>query len=130
MQNYEHKQVSPWPLAALAFTALICACFSALRTRVDEHGVSWEFGLGFPRGSLRFDDIEAVALTKTTLAEGYGIHLTRRHGWLWNAAGRDAVTIRKRDGGAITLGSDDAFGLYEAIRSRLRPWQVLPLRTQ
>jgi len=120
MQNfYEHKQVSPWPLAALALTTLAGACFTMLRTRVDDNGVSWAFGLGFPRGFLRFEDVEAVALTKTTLAEGYGIHLTRRHGWLWNAAGRDAVTIRKRDGGAITLGSDDALGLYEAIRARL-----------
>lgn len=119
MQTYDHKQISAWPLAIAAFTAAVALCFGALRTRVDENGVSWEFGLGFPRGSLRFDEIEAVALTKTTLAEGYGIHLTRNHGWLWNAAGRDAVLIRKRNGAAITLGSDDALGLYEAIRSRL-----------
>jgi len=119
MQTYEHKQISPWPLAIVAFTAAVAACFSTLRTRVDETGVSWEFGLGFPRGSLRFDEIEAVSLTKTTRGEGYGIHFTGRHGWLWNASGRDAVMIRKRNGAAITLGSDDALGLYEAIRSRL-----------
>lgn len=119
MQTYEHKQISAWPLAIVAFTAAVAACFSALRTRVDQTGVSWEFGLGFPRGTLRFDEIEAVSLTKTSLSEGYGVHLTRNHGWLWNASGRDAVMIRKRSGSAITLGSDDALGLYEAIRGRL-----------
>ncbi len=142
MEPYENRQFSPWPLAAMAFfgvwsakhacqsgrrravmpslgLSLMLAPFCALSTRVDALAVSWYFGFGFPSGSIPLAEIVAVEPARTSLWEGYGIHWTLRHGWLWNAAGRDAVLIRKRDGGTITLGSDDAPALYAAISSRL-----------
>jgi hypothetical protein len=54
------------------------------------------------------------------MMEGFGVHWTFRHGWLWNVAGSDAVMIRKRNGKAVTLGTDDAQGLYNAIQAGLR----------
>jgi hypothetical protein len=136
MDTYEHKQFSPWPLLALGFfafsrmkkrrssvpalgLALFALQFCVLTTRVDEHSVSWNFGVGFPSGQIRLDDIADAHRTKTGLLEGFGIHWTLPHGWLWNAGGRDAVLIRKKSGGIITLGSDDAAALYEAIRTRI-----------
>jgi hypothetical protein len=143
MQTYEHKQFSPLALlslvpagiafarygfqgprrnarlAALAATGVCSIPFTKLTTRVDERGVSWAFGFGFPRGSISFDDIAAVQMTQTRMMEGFGIHWTLRHGWLWNVAGWDAVMIRKTNGRAVTLGSDDAQGLYDAIRSHV-----------
>ena len=143
MTTYQHRQFSPWPLAALGLVSALSAAYTAkgckrrasslpslgfalfvlqfcvLSTRVDESGLSWNFGLGFPSGFIAFDEIAGVELAKTKLWEGYGIHWTPRHGWLWNAAGRDAVRIRKRHGAVITIGCDDAAGLYDAICSRL-----------
>jgi hypothetical protein len=143
MQAYEHRQFSPWPLAVAGLygvtvaarkaskrkrrrpnaasvgLALCTLAFCVLNTRVDESGVFWSFGFGFPSGSIPLDDIAHAELTKTKFWEGFGIHWTPAHGWLWNAAGHDAVTIRKRSGGVITIGTDDAAGLYAAISATL-----------
>jgi|GEM_PF-2887674 len=131
METYRHKQFSPWPLAALGLfllrkrkrrgsllalaLALLTTQLATLTTRVDEHGVSWNFGLSLPSGEIPIDDIAGVEMTQTGFLEGFGIHWTPRHGWLWKVSGREAVTIRKKNGNIITLGSDDAAGLYAAI---------------
>jgi hypothetical protein len=135
METYRHKQFSPWPLLAFALfflrrkkrpssllalgLALLTMQFCALTTRVDERGVSWNFGLSLPIGEIPFDQIAGVQMTQTGFWEGFGIHWTPRHGWLWNAGGRDAVSIRKKNGAIITLGSDDAAGLYSAINTHM-----------
>jgi hypothetical protein len=139
--NYDHRQLAPWPLAVLGFFvvrrllkrgkkrkivggltlgfALFMLQFCMLSTRVDESGVSWAFGLGFPNGFIPLSDITGAELTTTQRWEGWGIHWSPQHGWIWNIAGRSAVTIRKRLGQDITLGTDDASGLYNAIASRI-----------
>lgn len=141
--NYVHRQLAAWPLAVLAFFvarrllkrgkkrkiagglslgfALFMLQFCVLSTRVDESGVSWGFGLGFPNGFIPLRDITGAEPTTLDRWEGWGVHWTPWHGWVWNVAGRAAVTIRKRLGQDITLGTDDAFGLYNAIASRMSP---------
>lgn len=93
--------------------------FIELKTRVDPSCVSWAFTLGIPSGSIPFTDIADVQITKVQFWEGYGIHWTILHGWLWNVAGFQGVMIRKRNGRVVTLGTDDPEGLYEAIQTRL-----------
>lgn len=135
MDTYRHKQFSLWPLLMLAFfllrkrkprsavlalgIALFMMHISALSTRVDEHGVSWNFGLSLPLGEIPFDEIADVRMTETGFLEGFGIHWTPRHGWLWKVSGRDAVMIRKKNGGIVTIGSNDAAGLYASINARM-----------
>jgi hypothetical protein len=131
MPTYEHRQLSyviallfivPAVLTATlriltlpAVLALAALAFSSLSTRVDANRVSWAFRLGFPRGSIPLVDIADVQITKTNFWEGFGIHWTIWHGWLWNVWGYRAVMIRKRNGGTVTLGTDDPQGLYDAI---------------
>lgn len=143
MPSYEHKQWSPWVLPVLAaiFYALLrsgivwpdaagrigafaavaamVVAFIHLTTRVDPSRVSWSFTLGIPSGSIPFTDIADVQITKMHFWEGYGIHWTILHGWLWNVSGFQGVMIRKRSGRVVTLGTDDPQGLYEAIQTRL-----------
>lgn len=139
MPTYEHRQFSPWPLlvfalvafalarfglaeeaparlSAFAFVAIITISFTELATRVDVSGISWSFTLGLPSGHIAFEDISDAQMTTTHWWEGFGIHWTILHGWLWNVAGFQGVTIRKRDGSAVTIGTDDPQGLYDAIR--------------
>lgn len=140
METYEHRQFSPWPIAVAGAAALFgrrarrrgrgrlpavgltlfLAQFSMLTTIVDDERVAWAFGLGFPGGAIDLNEIAEAELTTTSWWEGFGIHWTPRHGWLWNAAGKNGVRIRKRNGGSITLGSDDAQGLYDALQRRLK----------
>ncbi len=140
MERYEHQQHSTWmywiaiavlgmfvllsradPAAGLGLAiasivvAASIAIFSLLTTRVDADAVSWFFGWGWPAGSIPLADIQSVEGTETNLVEGWGIHWTIWHGWLWNVGGFQAVEMIKRDGSRITLGTDDPQGLYDAI---------------
>lgn len=143
MDPYEHRQTVAWPVAL----ALAAGLFGVLRrrrsgkrvlrpgealglgifllqfrvfaTRVDDERVSWAFGAGFPAGSLLLAEIAKAEQVKTAFFEGWGIHWSPRSVWLWNNGGTDGVRLHKRSGGKITLGSDDAAGLYRAISARL-----------
>lgn len=139
MPTYQHRQFSPWlllvlaliafallrygsngpelgaQLAAFTVAAIIAIAFTQLSTRVDANGVSWSFALGAPSGCIPFEDIGEVQITTTHWWEGFGIHWTWLHGWLWNVSGFQGVMIRKRNGKVITLGTNDPQGLYDAI---------------
>lgn len=91
--------------------------FISLTTRVDSTCVSWGLRLGIPSGSIPLTDIADVQVTEMRFWEGYGIHWTILHGWLWNVAGFQGVMIRKKNGRVVTLGTDDPQGLYDAIAS-------------
>jgi hypothetical protein len=104
------------PLAVVVgVLAIVGAIFTRLTIRVDAHAVTWHFGWGWPGGAISTSEIERAEVTQTNLLEGWGIHWTIWHGWLWNAGGFAAVEISKRNSGAVTLGTDDPQGLLQAI---------------
>jgi hypothetical protein len=106
-------------LVPLAFLVIVIGVlggvFTRLTIRVDADAVTWHFGWGFPGSAIPTSQIERVEVTRTNLLEGWGIHWTIWHGWLWNAGGFQAVEIFKTDGGKLTLGTDDPQGLFQAI---------------
>ena len=103
--------------AALPIGILVVAgaLFTRLTIRVDSTAVRWYFGWGWPGGAIPLSAIDRAEVTRTNLVEGFGIHWTIWHGWLWNASGFQAVEIFKTDGGRVTLGTDDPQGLAAAI---------------
>jgi hypothetical protein len=106
-------------LVPLAFLVIVIGVlggvFTRLTIRVDADAVTWHFGWGFPGSAVPMSQIERAEITRTNLLEGWGIHWTIWHGWLWNAGGFQAVEIFKTDGGKLTLGTDDPQGLFQAI---------------
>jgi len=100
---------------AIVPVLLIGTIFTRLTIAVDAHAVRWHFGWGWPRGSIAISEIEHTQIARTSLLEGWGIHWTIWHGWLWNVGGFQAVEITKTDGSLITLGTDDPQGLLQAI---------------
>lgn len=94
---------------------LVGAIFTRLTIAVDANAVRWHFGWGWPGGEIALAEIAGAQITQTSLLEGWGIHWTIWHGWLWNAGGFQAVEIFKTNGGGVTLGTDDPQGLAEAI---------------
>jgi hypothetical protein len=94
---------------------LVGAIFTQLTIAVDARAVRWHFGWGWPGGSIALADIARAEITRTNLAESWGIHWTIWHGWLWNVSGFQAVEIFKTNGGGVTLGTDDPQGLADAI---------------
>lgn len=94
---------------------LMTATFARLTTRVDRTGISWSFTFGIPARHIAFAELERAELTTTSIFEGWGIHWTARHGWLWNVWGFRAVELFLRNGRRVTLGTDDPHGLAAAI---------------
>ncbi len=143
--NYEHTQRSPlclliyavaviegattWPLrnepllswlfplvSALLF--VLAGSFHFLRVRDEVDQLVVAFGpLPLFRRTLRYDQITHFEPGRTTLLDGWGIHLSLRGGWVWNIWGRDCVVIRlgKR---TLRLGTDDVAGLLALLESR------------
>lgn len=104
------------PLAiVVAIVAIVGVVFTRLTIRVDADAVRWHFGWGWPGASIAMDEIARAEVTRTNLLEGWGIHWTMWHGWLWNAGGFAAVEIFKRNNSGTTLGTDDPQGLFQAI---------------
>jgi hypothetical protein len=104
------------PLAlVIVIIGAVGAVFTRLTIRVDADAVTWHFGWGWPSSAISMREIERAEVTQTNLLEGWGIHWTIWHGWLWNVGGFQAVEIFKRNGSGVTLGSDDPQGLFQAI---------------
>jgi hypothetical protein len=101
-------------VGAALLTALLGWMWGSLTIRVRDGVLRWQFGLGWPRKTLPLDRIASVETTRTTFWEGWGVHRTQR-GWLYNVAGRDAVLIRKDDGKAFLLGTDEPRKLKSAL---------------
>jgi len=95
--------------------ALVIALFSRLTIAVDARAIAWHFGWSWPGARIDLRDVERVEITHTNFLEGWGLHYTIWHGWLWNVGGFQAVEITKTDGSRVTLGTDDPQGLLQAI---------------
>lgn len=118
------RGVDPGPLVTPVMLIIIVAALigmlSRLTTRVESGIVTWYFGFGFPRGKRTVSHIARAELTRTSFLEGWGLHWTIWHGWLWNVYGFQAVEIFGNDGSRVTIGTDDPQGFLDAInRARL-----------
>lgn len=136
MERYVHRQYSPlmsillvllvaanmsagWTDGYSRIVAVVIlvfmATFALLTTQVDERGVRWAFTFGVPSGRIALEQIESVAVTQTNWLEGWGLHWTIWHGWLWNVSGFQAVEIHYGGGKRVTLGTDEPHALCAAI---------------
>jgi hypothetical protein len=70
------------------------------------------------RRSVRYADVTGVEVGRSTVLEGWGIHLSLHGGWIWNLWGCDCVILTLRRG-RLTIGSDDAANLAAFLRSRI-----------
>ena len=87
--------------------------FRALEVSVDREHVAVRFG---PlRKSISVRDIRAVSAVRNRWYYGWGIRLTP-NGWLWNAAGLDAVQLELSSGKSFRIGSDESGRLVAVIR--------------
>tara|TARA_R110002111_G_scaffold262694_1_gene340152 strand:- start:81712 stop:82200 length:489 start_codon:yes stop_codon:yes gene_type:complete len=68
--------------------------------------------------SVLYEDILSAEVGRTTLLDGWGIHLSFRGGWVWNLWGRDCVVLKLRKG-TLRVGTDDAENLTAFVKSRL-----------
>lgn len=64
-----------------------------------------------------YTEIVSVEIGRTTLLEGWGIHMSLRGGWVWNLWGRDCIVLTlEKD--ILRIGTNDAQQLMEFLRTR------------
>jgi hypothetical protein len=143
--TYHHTQKAPWFLllfcfAALCFTivwvtkaepvlpaillvsglmmAIFGYSFQQLTVADEGDWLAIRFGpLPLFKRRIRYDDIQEVGIGRTTVLNGWGIHLTLRGGWIWSLSAGNCVVIRHRRG-TISVGTNDAQGLVEFLKDR------------
>jgi len=142
---YHHTQKAPWFLLLFGFAALFFTIawvaraeavvpamllvtgllmamlgYSMQHLTVCDEGdrLAISFGpLPLFRKRIRYDDICEVAIGRTTIMDGWGIHWSPWGGWVWSLSAGTCVVIRRRRG-VIRVGTDDAERLAEFLEGR------------
>lgn len=70
------------------------------------------------RRSINYHDVVSVEVGRTTILDGWGIHLSLNGGWVWNIWGRDCVVLRLKNGGVLRVGTDDTANLVRLLGTR------------
>lgn len=100
---------------------MLCLAGSFHHLKVEDQGdqLSIRFGpLPLFSRSVKYENIVSVKKGRTTILDGWGIHLSVGGGWVWNLWGRDCVVIQLRQG-LLKLGTDDAEQLAEFLKDRI-----------
>ena len=70
---------------------------------------------------VRYSDIERVEQARSTILDGWGIHMSLSGGWVWNLWGFDSVDVWYRKGNKtkkVRIGTDDPVGLEAFLKER------------
>ncbi len=107
-----------FPLVGL-LTLILASAFHHLTVADEGDRLAIRFGpLPLFRRSVAYADIVSAEVGRTTVLDGWGIHLSLRGGWVWNLWGRDCVVLRLRKG-TLRIGTDDAQALACFVQSRI-----------
>lgn len=115
-----NEPVIQWIFPSAGLLMLVLAgSFHHLTVEDEGDRLSISFGpIPLFRRSIRYENIVSVEAGRTTILEGWGIHMSFRGGWVWNLWGRDCVVLRLRKG-ILRVGTGDADKLSEFLNRRL-----------
>jgi hypothetical protein len=109
----------PWVvLPILGALALAILLFSSLSVEVSNTRLRFWYGVGLLHWNIPLSDISTVARSRSHWYEGWGIRLSFR-GWLYNISGFDCIEVRRSNGSAFRLGTDDPERLLSALQQAL-----------
>lgn len=111
----------PWLFPPIGVLMLVIAA-SFHHLTVEDQGdvLSVSFGpIPLFRKTVQYSDIVKVAVGRTLLLDGLGIHMSIRGGWVWNLWGRDCVVVHFRNGGVLRIGTDDAEHLATFLEGKI-----------
>ena len=108
-----------------AIMMVLAGSFHHLRVEDEGDEIGIRFGpLPLFSKTIRYQDITAVEVGRTTWLDGWGIHISLRGGWVWNLWGFDCVVIRH--GGTTRVGTDDPQGLADFLGQKIGSESVGP----
>ena len=103
--------------AVLVILLVTAVVFSRLTVRVENHELSWRFGLGLLEHTVPLSDIVSADVVTNPIWAGYGVRRLP-NAWLYNVSGRQAVELVTRDGRRVRVGSDEPEALLQAVGGR------------
>jgi hypothetical protein len=101
---------------------LAACCFRHLTVSDESDWLLISFGpLPLFRRRIMYSDIETVEQGRTTILDGWGIHLSPSGGWTWNLWGFGCVDVWYKKGSKVKkvrIGTDDSVGLEAFLKER------------
>ena len=107
--------VTPLPTWLVPLYALVALLFGWLTVEISGELLVCRFGIGLIRKRFALSDIKEARTVRNRWYYGWGIRWTP-HGWLFNAAGLDAVEIRMSNQKSYRIGTDQPAELLGAIQ--------------
>lgn len=99
---------------------LLAQCFGHLTVSDENDRLLICFGpLPLLRRRILYSDIDSVQRSRTTILDGWGIHLSPGGGWTWNLWGFDCVDVCFKKGRKVRIGTDDPEGLESFLKQRM-----------
>lgn len=116
-----NEPVVPWMFPVVGLLILILATsFHSLTVKDEGERLSVSFGpTPLFRRSIPYASIEKVETGRTTLLDGWGMHMSLRGDWVWNLWGRNCVVLNLSKG-SLRIGTDDAERLAMYVNARLQ----------
>ena len=68
---------------------------------------------------LKYSELEKVEQARSTVMDGWGIHMSPSGGWVWNLWGYDCVDVWYRQGRKLRIGTDDPVALTQFLKSKV-----------
>ena len=107
--------VAPSLIWVIPLYFVIIPLLGWLTVEINERFLVCRFGIGLIRKRFALRDIEEARTVRNRWYWGWGIRRTP-HGWLFNAAGLDAVEIRMSNQKSYRVGTDQPAELLRAIQ--------------
>lgn len=115
---HPHPPVSIIMSIAGSLMLILSLSFRHLAVADEGDRLAIQFGpLPLFRKTIRYQDMQRVEIGKTTVLDGWGIHMSLQGGWVWNIWGRDCVVVHHS--GIIRIGTDDAENLAEYLKTKI-----------
>ncbi len=111
--------VTPLPTWLVPLYAVLVLLFGWLTVEINEESLVCRFGIGLIRKRFALRDIEEARTVRNRRYYGWGIRWTP-HGWLFNAAGLDAIEIKMSNEKSYRIGTDQPAELLRAIQQSTR----------
>ena len=117
---FRNEPVIQWMFPFIGILIFFLApSFHHLKVEDEGDRLSISFGpLPLFRRTVPYSEIASVEIGRTTILDGWGIHMSLRGGWVWNLWGRDCLVLKLRES-ILRVGTNDPAHLAEFVRSRL-----------
>jgi hypothetical protein len=108
-------------LCSGALMLLLAFSFCHLSVRDEVVELLITFGpLPLFKRRLKYCELEKVEQARSTIMDGWGIHMSPSGGWVWNLWGYDCVDVWYREGRKLRIGTDDPERLVEFLQEKVR----------